>query len=60
MQHDLFRSFDPARGAFDPVERHPARSDANPKAVRRVDKTRQDRLPVAERARVREALARRA
>ena len=47
------RFFDAARGSFDPLRRDPELTRENPRGVRHLNKTVQDRLPVADRPRVR-------
>lgn len=50
------RSFDPGRGAFDPVRREPVQDrERNPRGTRHINKTRQDHMPVDRRERVAEA-----
>lgn len=52
-EKEIYRAFDVTRGAFDPVERDPVMNrETNPRGVRHIAKTEQDRLPVSERPRV--------
>lgn len=55
------RDFDPERGAFDPPRHPPLRDrETNPRGVRHIDETAQDRMPAADRPRYQAARRRRA
>jgi len=54
------RSFDPERGAFDPPHHPPLRDrETNPRGVRHIDETAQDRMAAADRPRNQAAQGRR-
>lgn len=54
------RSFDPERGAFDPPHHPPLRDrETNPRGVRHIDETAQDRMAAADRPRYQAAQGRR-
>lgn len=57
---DKARSFDPERGAFDPPDHPPLRDpETNPRGVRHIDETAQDRMAVDDRPRYQAAEGRR-
>jgi hypothetical protein len=58
---DRIRSFDPKRRLFDPPKHPPLRDpQTNPRGVRHIDETAQDRMAVEDRPRYQAALRRRA
>ena len=58
---DPARSFDPERRLFDPPKHRPLRDpEANPRGVRHIDETAQDRMVVGDRPRYQAAQRRRA
>ncbi len=57
---DKTRHFDPERGAFDPPHHPPLRNpDTNPRGVRHINETAQDRMAVPDRPRFQAAQRRR-
>lgn len=52
---EQYRVMDRGRGEFIPTQRNPAQTQANPRAVRHLNKTAQDHMPKAMRPRVIEA-----